>query len=179
MKSWLSRCAYTLLLAATIDVALGLDETAVRETIRRTFPDVPQIPPDSLLAWQERERHASPILLDVREEEEYNVSHLKGAQRSVSQQEALDSLKGVPNDTLIVLYCSVGYRSSALAETLQALGFTNIKNLEGSIFAWANSGFPVYRGDTRVNVVHPYDETWGALLERALWATTPDSSVAK
>ena len=64
-------------------------------------------------------------------------------------------LRGVPANRRIVVYCSVGYRSSELAEFLMKTGFTEVYNLEGSIFRWANEGRPVYRAEERVRVVHP------------------------
>ncbi len=167
---------YTLSLVILTGSAFGYDETTVKEMIRHEFPEVSQIPPDSLLVWQSKTRNVGPLLLDVRENEEYAVSHLKTARRSVSEQEALDILKNVPKDTLIVLYCSVGYRSSELAKKLKTHGFTNAHNLEGSIFEWANGGLPVFRGDRQVNAVHPFDKIWGKLLDRSLWATAPDSA---
>ena len=77
--------------------------------------------------------------------------------------------KDVSSDQRIVLYCSVGHRSSELAQFLMKKGYTEVYNLEGSIFAWANEGRPVYRGNERVKVVHPYDRTWGRLLKESLW----------
>ena len=69
-------------------------------------------------------------------------------------------------DRPIVLYCAVGYRSSAAVADLIQLHdpdiLDRIWNLEGSIFEWANSGRPVYRGDVEVDRVHPYDERSGA-----------------
>ena len=108
------------------------------------------------------------LLFDVREPEEYAVSHLQGAQPAPSKDEALKALQGVSSDQRIVLYCSVGYRSSELAQFLMKKGYTEIYNLEGSIFAWANEGRPVYRGKERVKVVHPYDRIWGRLLKKSL-----------
>ena len=70
----------------------------------------------------------------------------------------------------VVVYCSVGYRSSRLAEKLRARGIENVFNLEGSLFQWANEGRPLYRGDERVYEAHPYDDEWGQLLDRRLWA---------
>jgi rhodanese-related sulfurtransferase len=168
-----------LLLALAVSLGYSLNDTSVWGRIRLTFPEVSQIPPDSLLRWQSGERKAPPLLLDVREEEEYAVSHLEDSTRALTEDEALGLLEGIPKDTLIVVYCSVGHRSSELARKLMDRGFTNVHNLEGSIFAWANRGLPVYRGDRQVSVVHPFDETWGELLQRSLWATTPDSSDAK
>ena len=43
--------------------------------------------------------------------------------------------------------------------------YTNVRNLDGSIFQWANEGRPLVRGNQRVQDVHPYDENWGRLLD--------------
>ncbi len=105
------------------------------------------------------------MLLDARTEAEYAVSHLRGARRIDPAHPALDPLSGVPKTAAIVVYCSVGYRSASVADWLMAQGFGNVRNLEGSLFRWANEGRPVYQGERRVTRVHPYDRTWGLLLE--------------
>ena len=62
-------------------------------------------------------------------------------------------------------YCSAGYRSGKLAERLQAAGYTNVRNLDGSIFKWANERRPLVRGESEpVTKVHPYSAIWGRLL---------------
>ncbi len=139
------------------------------KAIRARFPTVSQISPDTLQSWLDKSPQRENLLLfDAREPEEYAVSHLQGAQPAPSKDEALKALQGVPADQRIVLYCSVGYRSSELAQFLMKKGYTGIYNLEGSIFAWANEGRPVYRGKERVKVVHPYDKIWGRLLKESL-----------
>jgi rhodanese-related sulfurtransferase len=104
----------------------------------------------------------------VREPEEYAVSHLQGARPAPSKDEALKALQRISSGQRIVLYCSVGYRSSELAQFLMKKGYTEVYNLQGSIFAWANEGRPVYRGKEWVKVVHPYDRIWGRLLKKSL-----------
>lgn len=140
---------------------------AVLKMVRSNFPDVSQIPADTLSAWLAEEDN-KPILLDVRAAEEYAVSHLKDARLTPSEKEAAALLADTPIDRRIVVYCSVGYRSSELAEQLMKAGYTNVHNLEGSLFVWANEGRPVYREDREVDKVHPYDGTWGKLLKKAL-----------
>ena len=71
---------------------------------------------------------------------------------------------GMPKETPIVTYCAVGYRSGALATKLREAGFTNVRNLEGSIFQWANEHRPLVREDQPVTTVHPYSSLWGRLL---------------
>lgn len=144
--------------------------------IRAKFPEVTQLSTDSLQTLLDepgqvqsgQAQSERPLLLDVREKEEYAVSHLKDAVLAASEKEALEALEGVPPDRPVVLYCSVGYRSSEMAGFLQKRGFEKVYNLEGSIFAWANEGRPVYRGGERVQVVHPYDRVWGKLLKKVL-----------
>ena len=77
---------------------------------------------------------------------------------------------------MIVTYCSVGYRSAGVAQRLRAAGFTQVYNLEGSLFRWANEGRPLYRGDTLVHQVHPYDRVWGTLLKEELRAYIPSEN---
>ena len=139
------------------------------KAIRVRFPTVAQVSTDTLQVWLDKSPPRENLLLfDAREPEEYVVSHLQGAQPVPAKDEALKALQGVPADQRIVLYCSVGYRSSELAQFLMKKGYTEVYNLEGSIFAWANEGRPVYRGKERVQVVHPYDKIWGRLLKKSL-----------
>ena len=143
--------------------------TSTLEMIRARFPAVAQVPTDTLQVWLKGSpKRKDLILLDVRKPDEYAVSHLLGARLAPSKDEALNVLRDVPADQCIVVYCSVGYRSSELAEILMKTGFTEVYNLEGSIFRWANEGRPVYRAEKRVRIVHPYDSYWGRLLKKPL-----------
>lgn len=146
--------------------ASDLDGVTVQ--VRARFPEVRQVSVDELERQLVEGR--PPVLLDVRQPAEFEVSHLPGARLATDLRRALEALRGVDRDHPVVVYCSVGHRSSGLAEELTAAGYTAVANLEGSIFAWANSGRPVYRGGEVVGQVHPYDHTWGRLLEPGLRA---------
>ena len=104
------------------------------------------------------------VLLDARSEEEFETSHLQDAVRATNVREARTVLEERDEKPIIVVYCSVGYRSSRLAQQLRARGIGNVFNLEGSLFQWANEGRPVYRDSERVRPVHPFDDDWGELL---------------
>lgn len=136
--------------------------------VRAELPEVRTIGVDELAARMQAGE--TPLLLDVRAEEEFAVSHLAGALRAETLAEAQALLEGEPRGREVILYCSVGVRSGRLADALRRAGWTDARNLEGSIFAWANAGHPVFRGDERVREVHPYDAAWGRLLERSLWS---------
>lgn len=145
------------------------DWDSLKRDIRSRYPEARQISAEELSGWMQRED--APILLDARAPEEFAVSHLKGATRAPDLKTALERLSGVPKDRGIVVYCSVGYRSSALAEKLRRHGYTSAFNLEGSIFEWANDGRPVYRGDETLREVHPFDGEWGRFLDEPLRAS--------
>ena len=84
----------------------------------------------------------------------------------------------------VVCYCSVGYRSSYLAQQLlceldkpvyqEMKSKVMVYNLEGSIFKWANEGKDLQdnRGRKTV-VVHPYNFVWGKLLNAELRCSEP------
>lgn len=151
--------------------------TAVQQGIEAAYPDVRRISTDSLAAWLESASTAQPVLLDVRGADEYAVSHLPGAVRVDPEMNDLASLDTLPHDAPIVAYCSVGYRSSELASRLADRGFTQVANLEGSIFRWANEGRSVYRDGRAVREVHPYDPVWGRLLDADLRTWTPGAGL--
>ncbi|MDX1531725.1 MAG: rhodanese-like domain-containing protein [Rhodothermales bacterium] len=166
--------ALAVLLGATSAGCAQSDEgslswQAVGALVEREFPGVESISTDSLAAWLERP--SPPLLLDARQPEEYAVSHLPGAVRvdPDAPAEALaDALGGMDRDRPVVVYCAVGYRSAGVAERLEEAGFADVQNLAGSIFQWANEGRVVVRDGEPVREVHPYDATWGRLLDGEL-----------
>ncbi len=107
------------------------------------------------------EKKEEVLLLDVRELEEYQVSHIPGAQHLGYKKFSKKLLKEIPKDTTIVLYCSVGYRSEKMGERLHKMGFTNVQNLYGSIFEWANQELPLSNeAEKETKEVHTYNRTW-------------------
>jgi len=150
-----------------------LQWSAVYHMIDTEFPDIRQISTDSLYAEFADSSVTKPVLLDVRTEAEYAVSHLAGALRVDPDDPDWIALDTLSRATPIVTYCSVGYRSSRLADQMAERGFTHVANLKGSMFKWANEGRPVYRAGKLVRAVHPYDKVWGSLLRKDLRAYSP------
>ena len=166
----LKTLSFLILMAITTKIGWGqnLVWPEVLEDIRARYPEVQQLSTDSLASWLDAGDKKQPILLDIREENEYAVSHLAGARHLPPDATDFSLLDGVPRDTPLVLYCSVGYRSSKMAQQLQEMGFTDVSNLEGSIFTWANEGRPVIHEGEPVHAVHPYNKVWGMLLKKEL-----------
>lgn len=151
------------------DTSTGDWERTLR-LVREAFPEVPQMSTQQLAAMRADDTAPNIILLDARTADEFEVSHLPGAVSASNTRMALDALEASDPARTVVVYCSVGYRSSRLAEELRSRGIENVFNLEGSLFQWANEGRPLYRGKERVYEAHPYDGEWGQLLDRRFWA---------
>lgn len=132
----------------------------LKNKIRATFPTVKQLSTNTLARWLEKDE-LNLQLIDTRKPEEYALSHLPNAQNVPDLETAAKNLN--PN-LMIIAYCSVGYRSSRLAEQLQNLGYNQVWNLEGSIFQWANEGRSLVQKDQPTQKVHPYSKKWKWLL---------------
>jgi rhodanese-related sulfurtransferase len=86
----------------------------------------------------------TPILIDVRTQTEWDEGHIEGA-LPIEFTTFLDNLNQLPADknANIVIYCSNGHRSALVLGALHLLGYTEVRNLEGGIFAWEYAGLPV------------------------------------
>ena len=144
-----------------------LDWDQVAGLINSEFPGLPTLTTAELQSTLSTDHPV--VLLDVRTPEEFAISHLQGAHQTDSAEAVVALLAMTEPGALVVAYCSVGYRSAALVQELRDRGIDAV-NLEGSIFQWANENRPVYRGTDPVTEVHPFDDSWGTLLERNLWA---------
>lgn len=138
---------------------------AIRRITDHKFPNGRWVDATELVRWRADPGRAPPVVLDARTEDEYAVSHLEGAVRIDPYKPSLRPLRGFSKDTAIVLYSSVGYRGARVADFLARRGYSQVSNLEGGQFRWANEGRPVFRQDRPTADVHPYNPTWGLLLE--------------
>lgn len=76
------------------------------------------------------------VILDVREQYEYDESHIPGAVLLPLGQVEEKAQEVLPDkDQLILVYCRSGRRSKQAAEVLVKLGYTNIKEF-GGIIDW-------------------------------------------
>ena len=106
------------------------------------------------------------ILLDARELEEFETSHIAGAKYIGYNKIDKKKLAEIPKDQEVILYCSIGYRSEKVGNKLQKMGFTKVYNLYGSIFEWVNQGNPVVdKNEEPTNVVHGYNKNWSKWID--------------
>tara|TARA_R110002033_G_scaffold31612_2_gene68820 strand:+ start:2000 stop:2455 length:456 start_codon:yes stop_codon:yes gene_type:complete len=111
------------------------------------------------------------IILDAREKNEFNTSHLKNALFVGYNGFNIDSvLQIIPNKTTkIVVYCSLGIRSETIATKLKKNGYTSVYNLYGGIFEWKNNNFPVYDFENKeTNKIHVFSKEWSKWLKKGI-----------
>lgn len=104
-------------------------------------------------------------ILDTRKIAEYEISHLPGA---IWVGEVLDvkNLKDIDKSKPIVVYCTIGVRSENYGEQLLKNGFSDVKNLHGSIFSWKDAGFKlVDLNNKETDKVHTYSKEWSKYLK--------------
>jgi rhodanese-related sulfurtransferase len=98
------------------------------------------------IAETQNRRAANPnaLLIDVREDNEWQAEHAKGAEHLGKGIIERDIETAVPDkSTELILYCGGGYRSALASDALQKMGYTNVWSMAGGWKAWKESGAPV------------------------------------
>lgn len=86
------------------------------------------------------------VLLDVREESEWNKSHAKNAQYLGKGVLERDLESRFPDkNTEIIMYCGGGYRSALTCDAAQKMGYTNVKSLQNGYKGMIASEWPMER----------------------------------
>jgi rhodanese-related sulfurtransferase len=91
-----------------------------------------------------REVEKGALLIDVREKEDWDAAHIPGALHLGKGIIELEIEEKAPAlDTPIICHCGGGSRSALVADSLQKMGYTNVKSLAGGLRAWKEAGLPV------------------------------------
>lgn len=82
-----------------------------------------------------------PLIVDVREEEEFFSGHIKGA-KNVSRGSLEQMVSQIAPDRSgsIVVYCAAGNRGALAADSLQKMGYQNVFSLKGGLSGWLEAG---------------------------------------
>lgn len=107
------------------------------------------------------------LLLDAREQKEFETSHIEQAIFVGYDFFKLRKTKKLlkDKDQKIVVYCSLGIRSEDIAEKLKKAGYTNVYNLYGGIFEWKNQSKEIIDSENKpTNKVHTFSKEWSQWL---------------
>lgn len=111
---------------------------------------------DLFQALQDKRRM---VLLDVRVTSVWQTAHIEGAVPLPYYVEIDDITPDLPQDVMIVSYCSCPRAASEwVTGQLRDRGYNRTAVLYEGIFGWINLGFPVMRGDIGVEAQAAFDE---------------------
>ena len=138
-------------LPSKIQEVLQPNQTAIDDD-RTAFPDLAELNEVRQLSLDEvharLKTDPAPLLLDVREPEEYTgeLGHIPGSQliplKELSQR--VSELNAY-RDTPIIVVCRAGVRSTTAAAMLTGMGFSQVLNLKGGMLDWNDEGLAVER----------------------------------
>ena len=90
---------------------------------------------------------AKPFLLDVREASELTANGFIDGSVNIPIRTLTKNLDKLPaKDQPIVTLCAIGHRGAMAMQTLQLLGYTNVKSVAGGFNAWTAANLPVATG---------------------------------
>lgn len=163
----MSRITNLILLFLFVHFIPGCGQMTYEEKLEQLYRHtVPLIQPENL---QEIiiDKDSKVILLDTRQKEEYEVSHIAGALWIDYENFNMKMIEDIPKNSSVIVYCSVGYRSERIGEKLLKKGFGKVHNLYGGIFEWKNRGFKVVNNQNLpTDSVHTYNKKWSIWLDK-------------
>src|ERR687885_2272922 len=115
------------------------------EVIRQIKSQIDEVDPSEVKAAAASGNGDRPVLIDVRESEEWDAGHIPGA-KHVPRGYLESRIEGAVRDRSqrVVLYCASGNRSALAAHTLQReLGYENVESMTGGITLWKDRGYEV------------------------------------
>ena len=148
--------------------ALDFSLDAIQQSIEGQHQDISHVDGYQVLNLNTEKT----IIFDVRQQAEFEVSHLKNAIRiapDINSNDFMSAFGDQIEGKNIVFYCSVGRRSSILASRLKPSllkqGAQNIYNLKGGIFKWRNEQRALIQNEQPTQYIHPFNPLWGLLIE--------------
>ena len=86
-------------------------------------------------------KSSNTVIVDVREEDEWEEGHIPDAIHLNRGMLELDIEEKVPDpNTTVIVHCGGGGRSALAAESLQKMGYKNVRSMAGGFKAWKAAG---------------------------------------
>src|SRR5438876_11222497 len=123
---------------------LGMAEHArFQKLVAEAKKNITEISPHDAAAKLE---HGEAVIVDVRDKDEWDEGHIPGAIHLSRGTLELDIEQKVPDtNALIICHCGGGGRGALATESLQKMGYKNVRNLAGGFKAWKAAGLPTIK----------------------------------
>jgi phage shock protein E len=94
----------------------------------------------------EKSSNREAMIVDVRDRDEWDEGHIPGAIHLSRGTIELDIEEKVPDlNAMIICHCGGGGRSALAAESLQKMGYKNVRSMAGGFKAWKAIGLPTMK----------------------------------
>ena len=91
-----------------------------------------------------KSKSGEAVIVDVREKDEWDQGHIPDAVHMSRGTIELDIEEQVPDlNSMIVCHCGGGGRSALAAESLQKMGYKNVRSMTGGFKAWKAARLPI------------------------------------
>jgi len=112
-----------------------------RDLLQRVKAEIDEV--DAARAHELLAAADPPLLVDIREQDEWDEGHIPGAVHVTRGNLESRIERAAPDRSRsIVLYCAAGNRSAFAAKTLEEMGYEDVSSLAGGYTDWKRNGFP-------------------------------------
>ena len=115
-------------------------EKGYRDLVAEAKKNITEISPTDAAV---KAKNGNAVIVDVREKDEFEENHIPDAMHMSRGMLELEIEDKFPDrNTEIICHCGGGGRSALAAETLQKMGYKNVRSLAGGLKAWKAAGLP-------------------------------------
>src|SRR5258708_10697020 len=122
-------------------------------------------------------KSSDTVIVDVREKDEFDESHIPDAVHMSRGMVELEVDEKFPDRNMtIICHCGGGGRSALAAESLQKMGYKNVRSMAGGLKAWKAAGLPRFRSEEHTSELQSPDHlVCRLLLEKKNKHTVPST----
>ena len=114
------------------------EQSRFEKLVAEAKKNITEVSPSEAAA---KSKSGEAVIVDVREKDEWDEGHIPGAIHISRGTIELDVEEKVPDtNALIICHCGGGGRSALATESLQKLGYKNVRSMAGGFKAWKAAG---------------------------------------
>jgi len=115
--------------------------TEFENLVAEAKKNITEISPQDAAAKLKR---GEAVIVDVRDKDEWDEGHIPGAIHMSRGTIELDIEEKVPDpNAMIICHCGGGGRGALATESLQKMGYKNVRNMSGGFKAWKAASLPM------------------------------------
>ena len=116
------------------------EHTRFQKLVAEAKKNIAEISPQDAAA---KLKSSEAVIVDVRDKDEWDEAHIPGAIHLSRGTIELDIEEKVPDpNAMIICHCGGGGRAALATESLQKMGYKNVRNMAGGLKAWKAAGLP-------------------------------------